>query len=119
MGAGTEVETTVETGADGGTGVGTEGGADVLDGQFRATCPSCRHFRHTNIDRAEDSISSGDWDFNVTVTKRGPPKELVPIRGGLGSYSDTTIGEELNSADFIRTQSISSCGAISATPSNL
>ena len=50
---------TVETGAgvDGGDGsgvdsgevgadVGSEGSKDVLDGQFRDTCPGCRHFRH-------------------------------------------------------------------------
>mgnify|MGYP006973387079 CR=1 FL=1 len=51
MGADTEVDGTVETDA-GCMGADTEvetvetGGEDVLDGQFRATCPDCRHFRH-------------------------------------------------------------------------
>ena len=66
------------------------------------------HFKWkiTNIDWTEHSVSSRDWNFNVTVTKRGPPEELDPICGSLGSHSDTNIPEKLNSADFIRTQSI-------------
>ena len=72
-GTDTEVDGTVETDA-GCMGADTEvetvetGGEDVLDGQFRATCPDCRHFKHliSCIKRSHIIKSDGKEDLNCT-----------------------------------------------------